>query len=73
MINSNKAFGESKSLKEITDYCKTELDSNSEIKHGAQEYNENEIMDLKCETKKYKLITIDKSIYDLKTGLNAIL
>lgn len=81
LINSNKSAGEiinvssgeSISLKEIIDYCKTELNSNSEINYGALNYRENEIMDLKCDIKKYKLITIDKSIFDLKTGLNAIL
>lgn len=53
----NVSSGESISLKEIIEFCKSEMHSTSDINYGAIPYRENEVMDLKCSVEKLSLLT----------------
>jgi UDP-glucose 4-epimerase len=52
----NVSSGESVSLKEIIEFSKAELKSNSTVNYGAVPYRENEIMDLRCSVDKLSKI-----------------
>ena len=52
----NVSGGESVSLKEIIESCKSALGSASIVNYGALPYRENEIMDLKCSVRKLESI-----------------
>lgn len=65
----NVASGESISLKNIIEFCKSEVNSTSQINYGALSYRENEVMDLKCSINKLTAI-IGKSIkFDINNRL----
>ena len=44
----NVGSGESISLKDIIEICKSHINSSSKVNYGALPYRENEVMDLKC-------------------------
>lgn len=57
----NVGSGESISLKEIIEICKSHISSSSEVNYGALPYRENEVMDLRCDEGKLANI-INKEI-----------
>lgn len=57
----NVGSGESISLKDIIEICKSHIYSSSEVNYGALPYRENEVMDLKCDEQKLSYI-INKEI-----------
>lgn len=61
----NVSSGMSISLKEIIEFIKTELNSNSEINYGALPYRENEAMDLKCDIDKFSKLTHTELRFDI--------
>lgn len=52
----NVGSGESISLKDIIEICKSHIYSSSEVNYGALPYRENEVMDLKCDEQKLSCI-----------------
>lgn len=48
----NVGSGESISLKDIIEICRSHICSSSEVNYGALPYRENEVMDLKCDEQK---------------------
>lgn len=60
----NVSSGDSISLKEIIEDCKSQIASSSTINYGALPYRENEVMDLKCD------ITLLSEIVGEKINLN---
>jgi len=77
MVNSQKCIGEiinvssgkSISLRDIIEYCRTYLKSDSVVNYGALPYRENEIMDLRCSIKKLQSIINEDINVDIKKGL----
>jgi len=68
----NVSSGESISLKQIIEFCKSIIKSSSHINYGAKPYRENEMMDLKCSTKKLEELVgerISFSTFDALTIL----
>ena len=57
----NVGSGESISLKEIIEICKSHISSSSEVNYGALPYRENEVMDLRCDEQRLANI-INKEI-----------
>jgi nucleoside-diphosphate-sugar epimerase len=69
----NVSSGESISLKDIIEYCKTEIGSVSEVNYGAIPYRENEVMDLKCVVDKLTQRTSTKIQLNIFNRLNELI
>ena len=65
--------GNSISLKEIIDFCKSEIASSSTINYGAIPYRENEVMDLKCNVEKLSRLTKLKIEFDIFNRLKELI
>lgn len=66
----NVASGESISLRDIIEICKTGIGSTSQINYGALPYRENEVMDLKCSEDKLKSIIRQELNFNINERLN---
>lgn len=66
----NVASGESISLREIIEICKSVIGSTSQINYGALPYRENEVMDLKCSEDKLKSIIRQELNFNINERLN---
>lgn len=53
----NVASGESHSLKDIVEFCRTSIGSSSKVIYGKYPYRENEMMDFCCDTSKLSRLT----------------
>jgi nucleoside-diphosphate-sugar epimerase len=69
----NVASGESVSLKELIEHCKSVISSSSEISYGAKPYRANEIMDLRCDVDLLKNIIQRDFSFDLKDRLTQLI
>lgn len=65
----NISSGQSLALKDIIEYCKTYIGSNSLVNYGALSYRENEIMELKCSVEKLSSIIGEPIQTDVYRGL----
>ncbi len=65
----NVGSGESISLKEIIEICKSHIGSRSEVNYRALPYRENEVMDLKCDEGKLSRIIQHEVKFDIKNRL----
>lgn len=69
----NVSSGNSISLKEIIDFCKSEIVSSSVINYGAVQYRENEVMDLKCNMDKFERLTKSQIKFDILNRLKELI
>lgn len=69
----NVSSGESISLKEIIEYAKTALHSDSIVNYGALSYRENEMMDLKCNLCKLNNIINHPVRFSLKNRITMLI
>lgn len=69
----NVSSGDSISLKEIIENCKSEIASSSTINYGALPYRENEVMDLKCDITLLSEIIGEKKRYNIKDRLKELI
>lgn len=66
----NVASGESISLRDIIEICKTGMRGTSQINYGALPYRENEVMDLKCSEDKLQSIIRQELNFNINKRLN---
>lgn len=66
----NVGSGESISLKDIIEICRGYISSNSEVNYGAVPYRKNEVMDLKCDKKKFVDIIGEDIKFNINNRLN---
>lgn len=69
----NVSSGNSISLKEIIDFCKSEIVSSSVINYGAVPYRENEVMDLKCNMDKFERLTKSQIKFNILNCLKELI
>ena len=69
----NVASGQSIALKEIIEYLKSILHSQSTINYGAIPYRENEAMDLRCSVKKFEDLTSKKVDFNIFQRLQELI
>lgn len=69
----NVSWGESISLKEIIEICRTYISSSSPVQYGALPYRENEVMDLTCDITLLSELTGLKMNGDIKKSLKEII
>ena len=69
----NVSSGDSISLKEIIENCKSEIASSSIINYGALPYRENEVMNLKCDITLLSEIIGEKINYNIKDRLKELI
>ena len=69
----NVSSGDSISLKEIIENCKSEITSSSIINYGALPYRENEVMNLKCDITLLSEIIKEKIKYNIKDRLKELI
>jgi len=65
----NVSSGESVSLKQIIEFCRTTIRSTSQINYGAKPYRENEMMDLKCSIKKLEELVGERVSFSMFDSL----
>ena len=65
----NVGSGESTSLKDIIELCRSLIGSSSIVNYGAIPYRENEVMDLKCDEGKLSRIIQHKIKFDINNRL----
>lgn len=69
----NISSGKSISLKEVIEICKSALNSKSQVYYGRLPYRENEIMDLKCDIKKFRKIIDKEIVFDVENKIKKML
>jgi nucleoside-diphosphate-sugar epimerase len=65
----NVSSGESVSLKQIIEFCRSSIKSTSQINYGAKPYRENEMMDLKCSIKKLEELVGERVSFSMFDSL----
>ncbi len=65
----NVSSGESVSLKQIIEFCRSLIKSTSQINYGAKPYRENEMMDLKCSIKKLEELVGERISFSMFDSL----
>lgn len=65
----NVSSGESVSLKQIIEFCRSAIKSTSQINYGAKPYRENEMMDLKCSIKKLEELVGERVSFSMFDSL----
>lgn len=69
----NVSSGESFSLKEIIENCRSHINSSSIVNYGALPYRENEIMDLRCDISLLSEIIGEKISFNIKDRLKELI